>query len=166
MAGGACWRGPAYVNADPGSPVTPANFSACGTPCVLRMTGTVGAATMANNFAGYAQIGLNVAQDFGSPTVGSIAPTGTGVTVVYEASTGGLGMRLQISAGSTIWCANMIGPSPVAIPWANFRTNCWDTAGGTNYTKQPLNSMALLVLGGATSTPNVSLTLTSISETP
>jgi hypothetical protein len=166
MAGGACWRGYSHVAADPGSSVTPTTFSACGMPCVLRIMGTVGPATMANSFAGFAQIGFNVAHDFGAPAGGQIAPTGTGLTVVYEASTSGLGLRLQLNDASMSWCVMVTGPSPVAVPWSSFKTNCWQTTENTYYMKQPLTSVTLVVLGGATATPNVSLALTSISETP
>ena len=162
-AGGACWHGYAFAGGDTGSTITPATFGTCGTPCALTMSGTVGAATMANAYAGVAFLGVNIAQASGSTTAGTIAPTGTGLTVTFTASTGGLPLRLQISSGATFWCYTITGTSPATVPYAMLNTACWDNS-GTAYAKQPINNIQLVVPGGAAATPSMSVTLTGIRE--
>ena len=80
------------------STIRPATFGTCGTPCVLTMTAWLGPRRWANAYAGVATPGGYIAQASGSTTGGTIAPTGTGLTVTFTASTGGLPLRLQISS--------------------------------------------------------------------
>jgi hypothetical protein len=166
MAGGACWHGHSFATCDAASSITPANFSSCGTPCTLRISGTVGAANTANAFAGNALVGFNLVQDMGSGTTGTIAPKGSGLTIAF-AATGGLVPRVQLHNGTTMYCYNLTGTSPATIPWAAFNTTCWAPATGSYYAKQPLSHMVILVPGSeSAATAGVSLTLTSVSETP
>jgi hypothetical protein len=160
-ADGTCWHGYAYVGADSvGSTVTPASFASCGTPCTLTMMGTVAPATTTNSFAGFAYLGVNVNQDAASSTTGTLTPTGTGLIVSFAATTGGLPFRVQVGSSSTTWCYTVTGTSPVTIPWSSFNTMCWDGTGGA-YAKQPISNIQLIVPGGQTATPGVSVTLNS-----
>jgi len=162
-ASGTCWHGYAFTGGDVGSVITPANFSACGTPCTLRMSGTVGAATPTNNYSGLAYLGFTVAQDKSSSTSATITPTGTSVTVTFSASTGGLPLRAELYSSSMLWCYTITTPSPVTIPYSAFNTACWDGSGSA-YAKQPFLNFQLVVPGGLAATPNVSVTLTSVKE--
>jgi len=162
-AGGKCWHGHAYAGGDPGSAITPANFSSCGTPCVLRMSGTVGPSTQANNFAGVAFLGFNVGQDVGSSANTTITPTGTSLTVTFTATTGSQPLRVALLTPSTSWCYQITGPSPVTIPYTMFNTACWDPATGTAYSKQPFDTIQMIVPGGPASTP-INVTLVSLKE--
>jgi len=159
-----CWHGYSYTTSDSGSSFTPRDFSACGNNCVLSITGTVGPATTANSFAGFAMLGFNIAQDFAGTTAPAVVPAGTGLVVPFVASTGGLPLRVQVGDGSTIWCYVVTGASPATIPWSMFKTTCWDPLGGTAYAKQPISNITMLVPGGAVETPNVSLSFANLSE--
>jgi len=162
-AGGACWRGYAFIGGDAGSTITPRDFSACGAPCTLKMQGTVGPA-VAPSYAGVAYLGFNLGQNAGSTTVPTVTPTGTGLTVTFSATTATLPLRVQlVGTGSTFWCYTITGASPVTIPYAMFNTACWDGS-GTAYAKQPITSIELVVPGGATATSGVSVTLSGVRE--
>jgi hypothetical protein len=158
-----CWSGYAYAGGDAGSLIMPANFSACGTPCTLRMMGTVGPAVMANNYAGVAHLGFNLSQESTGTTAAQVAPAGSGLTVTFSASTGGLPLRAQLGTSSgTFWCYTITGASPVNIPYSMFNTACWDNSGAA-YAKQPVQHFQLVVPGGAAAT-SMSVTLTSVRE--
>jgi hypothetical protein len=162
-AQGACWHGYAYVGGDAGSTISPPSFGSCGTPCMLKMTGTVGPATVANSYSGNAYLGFNVSQDASGTTAAQIVPTGTSVTFTFTAATAGLALRAQLnSGGSTFWCYTITGSSPVTIPYTAFNTACWDNS-GTAYAKQPIQSVGFSVPGGATAT-SINVTLTSVKE--
>jgi hypothetical protein len=80
--------------------------------------------------------------------------------VSFAATTGGLPFRVQVGSSSTTWCYTVTGTSPVTIPWSSFNTMCWDGTGGA-YAKQPISNIQLIVPGGQTATPGVSVTLNS-----
>jgi hypothetical protein len=162
-ASGACWRGYAFTGSDSGSSISPANFSTCGTPCMVQMTGTVGPATAANNYLGYAFVGTNLGQDISSTTKTSVTPVGGSLTLTFSASTGGLALRAVLVAGATQYCYPITAASPITIPYSSFRTDCWGTS-GTAYAKQPIESFQLIVPGGANATPNVSVAIASIRD--
>ena len=162
-AGGGCWHGYSFAGGDAGSTIAPKDFSACGTPCMLKMSGTVGAA-VAPSYAGVAYLGFNLGQDNGATTVPTVTPTGTGVTVTFSATTATLPLRAQLSGtGSTFWCYTITGASPATIPYAMFNTACWDGS-GTAYAKQPITNFELVVPGGAAATSGVSVTLSGLKE--
>jgi hypothetical protein len=162
-AGGGCWHGYSFAGGDAGSTITPKDFSACGMPCMLKMSGTVGPA-VAPSYAGVAYIGFNLGQDNGASTVPTVTPTGTGVTVTFSATTATLPLRAQLSGtGSTFWCYTITGASPATIPYASFNTACWDGS-GTAYAKQPITNFELVVPGAAAATSGVSVTLSGLKE--
>jgi hypothetical protein len=141
----------------------PKDCQPCGTPCMLKMSGTVGAA-VAPSYAGVAYLGFNLGQDNGATTVPTVTPTGTGVTVTFSATTATLPLRAQLSGtGSTFWCYTITGASPATIPYAMFNTACWDGS-GTAYAKQPITNFELVVPGAATATTGVSVTLSGLKE--
>ena len=130
---------------------------------MLKMMGTVGPSTTANGNAGLAYLGFTIAQDRGSSTAATVTPTGTSLTFTFSATTGGLPIRAEVYSSSMLWCYTISTPSPVTIPYSSFNTHCWDNT-GTSYAKQPIENVQLVVPGGATATPNVSVTLVSIKE--
>ncbi len=165
-AGGACWSGYAYDGGDTSSTIMPGKFATCGMPCMLTMTGTIGAATAANNYAGSAYLGFNVGQDPGSTTPGLVTPKGSGITVTFT-NTSGSKIRVQLNAdatGTTFWCAD-VTTSPASIPYASFTQQCYNTPPGPAYTKTAIQSVSLAVPGGATAAP-VNVTLVSVTENP
>jgi hypothetical protein len=164
-AAGGCWSGYAYAGGDAGSTIMPdmtKQFSMCGTPCMLTMTGTVGPA-VAPSYLGTAWIGFNIGQPAGTTTTPAVTPTGTGLTVEFMNSSSTMLMfRVQITDGTTRWCYQVTGASPVTIPYGMFNTACWDGT-GTNYAKQPITAIQLTLAGAATA-QMANLTLVSVKE--
>lgn len=75
-----------------------------------------------NDYSGV-MIGWNVAQAMGSPTVGTYATSGTGITVNYTA-TGATGeIRVVLQTGEEEYCAPVT--SGTAVAWSSFKTICW-----------------------------------------
>jgi len=139
----------------------PTTFSMCGTGCMLRVSGTLGAATAANSYAGVVFVGFNINQTAGSSVVGRFTPAGTSLVVTYTKVSGPATIRVQIQAGTSRWCANL-SASPATIPYTTFNTACWDTS-GTAYAKQPIEALQLVVPGGPTATP-IDMTLNSVRD--
>jgi hypothetical protein len=139
------------------------NFFSCGANCMLKLTGMVGPATMANNYAGFAYVGFGLGQDAQSGVMNPITPAGSGVTINFS-NTGGAGLQLraELEASSMIWCYTITGSSPVTIPYSMFNTACWDGT-GTFYTKQPIQRFRLTVSGAPTAMP-LNVTVTSVKE--
>jgi hypothetical protein len=169
-ASGSCLQGYAFAGGDAGSSITPMSFATCGAACMLKMSGTVGAATMANAYAGVGYVGFNVGQDASSTTPATIVPKGSGLTVTFTASTGTLPLRLQLAAdmtGAVFWCYTIATPSAgtVTVPYAMFNKTCWDNMGAF-YAKEPIMSIQMSVPGGATATTGVSVAITGVKETP
>jgi hypothetical protein len=156
-----CWHGYPYAGGDTGSVVMPTTFAMCGAGCMLRLSGTLGPATAANNYSGVVYIGFNLNQAMGTTTPGTVTPTGTSLQVTYTKVSGPSIVRVQIQRGATRWCAELAG-SPVNIPYASFNTACWDMS-GTAYSKQPIEAIQLVVPGGAAAVP-IDLTLVSVKD--
>jgi hypothetical protein len=160
---GACWHGGAFLGGDPGSTIMPKDFSACGAGCVLRMTGTVNAATAAENFLGNVFLGFNVAQDATSTPAGTVMPTGTGLIVAFANNSAATTLRVHVvTATGASWCYPLTGASPVTVPYAMMNAACWDNT-GTFYAKQPISSIQLMIPGQATAA-DVDVTLVSVTE--
>jgi hypothetical protein len=151
-AGATCWHGYAFAGkAGEGSTVDKTTFSTCGAGCMICAKGEVGASDSAVAF-----VGFNVAQSPGSSAAGSIAPTGTGLTVTFT-KTGTFPLRVQIQGvggdkdETKRWCYT-VTTSPVTIPYAMFNTQCWEGGAGTAYAKEPIQAVQLLIPGSASAT--------------
>ncbi len=165
--GGGCWSGFASDGGDAGSTIMPGAFSACGTPCMLTMTGTLNASNSTNNYAGYSYLGFNIGQDSAGGTATAVTPQGSGVTVTYTNASSAPVVRVALNAdatGTTSWCAIATG-SPANIKYSAFTQQCYNTTPGPAYTKQPLVSVQLSVPGAAASGA-VNVTLVSVVENP
>jgi hypothetical protein len=158
-----CWHGYAYAGGDTGSTVAPTMFGTCGMGCMLRVTGTVGAATEANSYAGVAYLGFNVAQPLGTSTPGTVVPTGTSLQITYTKAMGPTVIRAQITSagGATRWCATLTA-SPASVPYAMFNTACWDGS-GTAYAMQPIEAVQLVAPGDMAAAP-LDMTLVSVKD--
>ena len=133
---------------------------------MLTMTGTVGAATAANSYAGSAYLGFNVGQEAGSTTPGPVTPKGSGITVTFT-NTSGSKIRVQLNAdatGTTFWCAD-VTTSPATLAYSAFTQQCYNTPPGPAYAKAPIQSVSLSVPGGAAAAA-VNVTLVSVTENP
>jgi hypothetical protein len=157
-----CWHGYAFPGSDSGSVIAPTTFGMCGAGCMLRVSGTLGSATAANDYSGLVFVGFNLNQAAGTTTTGSVTPTGTSLQVTYTKVSGPSIVRIQIQNGSTRWCAQLAG-SPVNIPYASFNTACWDGTGSA-YAKQPIQNIALIAPGGTAAVP-IDMTLVSVKDT-
>jgi hypothetical protein len=163
--GGACWHGYAFAGGDSMSSILPKDFSACGSPCALTMTGMLAAATAANSYAGVAYIGFNIGQLTSSTTMGTVVPGGTNLVVKFAntSTPSTLPLRVQVGNGTTTWCYTITGASPATVPYAMMNTACWDNS-GTYYGKQAISQVQLVVPGVATGPGMVNTTITGISE--
>jgi len=165
--GGGCWSGFASDGGDAGSMIMPGTFSMCGSPCSLRMTGTLNASTMTNSYAGYSYLGFNVGQDAAGSAAVTVTPKGSGLTVKFtNASSSTVRIALNADAtGATSWCYTATA-SPATIPYSSFTQQCYNTTTpGPAYAKQAIMSVQLSVPGGATTGP-VDVTLVSVTENP
>lgn len=148
--GTSCWQGHAWTTAAGAtSTVYPADFSACGTPCSLCAYGSVGAEL---DFSSVGILAMNLNQAPGDTVLGTVSPTGSGVTVSFS-NPGGSPLRVQIQGpnGATDatdrWCYELAGASgSVTIPYGSFNTECW-TNTGYAYAGEPLEALILLVPG-------------------
>ena len=112
---GAGWHGYAFATADASSTGT-LDAGDCGPSCLLTMTGTVGPANAANNFAGYLSVGFKIAMATGSEQVETAAPAGTALRVTFSNGSIAHDLRLVLYDGATSWCATASGPSPIHGP--------------------------------------------------
>jgi hypothetical protein len=146
---GGCWYGYASAGGDVDSSWMPTSFGACGVGCMLRLSGTVNAATEQNSYAGVVFLGFSVRQAPGSSTRRTVVPTGTSLELDWlPTRVTGTG-RVQISAGSspsTRWCAPLTAP-PNTVPYASFSTECWAGGQGTGYAKQPIDTVQIVLVG-------------------
>jgi hypothetical protein len=164
-AGGGCWHGYASAGGDTGSMVMPTSFGSCGMGCMLKASGMVGPATMENSYAGVVYLGFNVNQAAGASAKTTVTPTGTSLAVQYTNTGASAIVRVQISAGSaatTRWCAPLTSAS-ATIPYAMFNTECWEGGAGTAYAMQPIDTVQLIIPGGATAAA-FDITLVSVKD--
>jgi hypothetical protein len=169
-ASGTCLHGYAFAGGDAGSTITPKDFATCGASCMLKMSGSVGAATAANNYAGNAYLGFSVGQDSSGSAPATIKPKGSSLTVTFTATTGGLPLRLQLAAdttGAVFWCYTITSPASgsVTVPYAMFNKACWDNSGAA-YANEAFMSLEMSVPGGAMATSGVSVAITGVKENP
>jgi hypothetical protein len=166
--GGGCWSGYGFVYADKfGSTFMPADFTMCGTPCKLGITGTI-AAVSGTSYT-YEGLGFSLGdpQTGGGTTHPDITPRGSGLTIAFTNTTPAtLPLRAQLldSTGTT-WCYTITGASPVTIPYSSFTQECYNTPPGLAYAKNPIDRIELQVAGG-TAMGAVDLTITSVTENP
>jgi hypothetical protein len=147
-----------------GSMIMPTSYSACGAGCMLRFSGTLGAANEANMYSGVVFLGFNVNQAAGAAAKGTVVPTGTGLTATFTNTGASPVVRIQISAGSdaaTRWCANAVSGTP--IPYAMFNTTCWAPVAAGAYAMQPIDTVQLVLPGGEADAP-FDITLVSVTD--
>ncbi len=167
-AGGYVTSGPlhgyAWTYADPGSTISPANFSGVAANAKLCVSGTVGPKT---DSSGIAILGFNLNQAEGVNTAENAwAPTGTGFTFSVTNDPGSsLRAQIQTPAGKTDpnarWCAPLTGGGG-AFPWSSFKTNCWEGT-GTAYAKQPISQVQVTVPGGNSTPVQFAFCLNSVA---
>jgi hypothetical protein len=159
--GGGCYSGYAFAGGDTTSTVT---FPGGGTDFtkamgVLNISGTVGSATEANEYAGSVYFGFNIGQKVGGTNT-KVVPTGTGITVTCTGCATPA-MRVQLVSGSTQWCAPLT--SGTAVPYTTFKTQCWEGGTSVVYAKEAIESIQISIPGGAADA-TFDLTLTSVVE--
>jgi len=156
-----CWHGYASAGGDSTSTVMPTTFASCGMGCMLKASGTVGAA-VEPTYAGVVYLGFNLNEATGG-TKGTVVPKGTGLAVTYTNTGSSAIVRVQVSAGTTRWCAALM-TSGTTIPWTTFNTECWEGGMGTAYGMQAIDTVQLIVPGGAMDAP-FDITLVSVKDT-
>jgi hypothetical protein len=135
---GGTWQGPVYtgifMNSLPATMIMPVCGMGAATaamPCFSMLgkqvcvSGSVPADPM---FTSGALLGWNIAQPSGTTTPGTIATTGSGVTLTFAGTVAGFRVAIDDAAG-TQWCYTIPdGMSSVMVPWTTFRTNCYKPA--------------------------------------
>jgi hypothetical protein len=76
-----------------------------------------------------------------------VTVTGTGLMVNAPGMT--TAMRIQISNGTTDWCAQVPTANTAIIPWSMFRTLCFGTTGTAFTMSTPVTDVQILVPGGS-----------------
>ena len=155
----------------PGSMILPTDFSPCGSPGAIKMTGSVGPA-VDPTYLGVGYVGFNIAQDPSGSTPIAIKPTGSGLTVTFAATSGGLPLRLQLgadSAGTEFWCKTIDSPASgsVTVAYGDFKKECWGTTGTAfNKATDSIMSIQFTVPGGMLATSGVSVEMKTVKENP
>jgi hypothetical protein len=145
------------------STIAPLEFSAVAAGATeLCAQGSVGPAT---DYGGIAMLGMNVNQpqiiDGGDPPLGTLAISGTGITVKYT-NPGASVIRVQIQtpAGETDptgrWCATLSGAGGIeTLTWdmfwggvADTTEGCWNSGGINPPLGTQIQNVALTVPGG------------------
>jgi hypothetical protein len=149
------WKGYAFTSTFPMTGSTATISPICPMPCFsasnkqLCASGTVKADM---TFGSGATLGWNINQAEMPPNpVQTMATTGTGITVNVPGATAT--MRVQISAGTSQWCAPMPAGGSGTIKWGDFKTMCW-TGGGTAYAAgTAIEAVQIVVPSAMTDTP-------------
>lgn len=135
--------------------ITPAGYAMLTAGSALCACGTV-KGTVA--YSDSAMIGINLNQEAGGTTVGTITPSGAGVSVtVTGAGTTPLRLQIQGPMGDTDptqrWCADLPAAGGM-IPWGNFLFECWQGGHRTPFNgTAPIASVLVQVPGGTTDIP-------------
>jgi hypothetical protein len=136
----ACWQGYAFARSSgPATSITPTNFTACGSPCALCVSGSVG------NAGGSAILGFYLSQQVENPTPMPWTPISSGVSVFFTNNAGSPMQLVLEGEGGQRWCYNLTGIThPVFVTWSTFNTEC---IGGTGapYDFKPLMSLQIVV---------------------
>jgi hypothetical protein len=150
------WKGYSFTaKGGAGTTVTPADFASLTAMQALCACGTVKGAA---DYSGVAMIGINLNQEPGSMTVGTVTPTGSGITVaVTGAGTTALRLQIQGPMGDTDasqrWCADLPAAGGT-IPWGNFQFECWEGGKRTPFNgTAPIAAAMVLVPGKTTDVP-------------
>ncbi|MES1205261.1 MAG: hypothetical protein ABUS79_04925 [Pseudomonadota bacterium] len=142
------WKGYAFTSSyGTGVSIMPMCDDAGTLPCFKTAAKHLCAAgsVPASDTAG-AQLGFNLNQAMLPPNpVNTVTPGQTGLSLTLSGSTAGL--RVQIQAGTSRWCANVTGPSTM-IPWTMFNTMCWNAPAGVPFAAgTPISSVAIVAPG-------------------
>jgi hypothetical protein len=143
------WMGYAYT-ASYGTMVTvsPMCDAAGALPCYknaaakLCMMGTVQADTGSG-----AIFGWGLSQSMAGGAKAPVTVTGTGVMVNAPGMT--TAMRIQITNGTTEWCAQVPTANTAMIPWSMFKTLCYGTTGTPFAMTTAITDVQILVPGGS-----------------
>jgi hypothetical protein len=143
------WGGYSWTYAGPADPGVNATVSSIAGSGGLCYSGVVAAQ---ENYGGIAMVGFNINQsDAANSPAENITVGGDGInlSLVNETSSA---LRIQIqsapdaSGSIKSWCVEVQG-SGGFYPWSQFNTQCWDAATGVAYAKEPVNVVAITVVG-------------------
>jgi hypothetical protein len=114
----------------------------------LCVAGSVGPSGSPESQAGF-QWNLNQAMSLSATPMG-VTPTGNGLVINAPGTT--TSMRVNLTDGTTTWCAYLPAAGGGTIPWSSFKTECWATGQGTSYTGQSIESVQIAVPATETDT--------------
>jgi len=127
------WKGYAdpYLSGFGSEEIAPPEFDTAGSS--LCAAGVVGPSSDVESQAGV-EWNVNQAMTAGASAM-TVTPTGTGLSINAPGAT--TAMRVNLTDGTTSWCAYLPAAGGGTIPWSSFRTECWPGGQGTPYAKQP-----------------------------
>lgn len=156
LAHEACWHGYAFSGKSSASSLSPTTWSNCGPDCQLAVVGTLSGSSSA-----YGYLGFYLNQAPGSASEDPVTPTGTGIKITHT-YTSVLKAYLELHvSGTEVYCVELPA-SGTTVPYASFKTACWDQT-GTTYAKQPLSAIEVSIEGND-SPADFDLHITSIAE--
>jgi hypothetical protein len=160
------WHGYSFTaKGGAGTTVTPADFSMLTAGQGLCACGTVKGAA---DYSGVAMVGINLNQEAGSMTVGTVTPSGAGITVAVKGA-GTTALRLQIQGpmgdtdASQRWCADLPAAGGT-IPWSNFQFECWEGGMRTPFNGTAAIAAVMVLVPGKTTDVPFSFCVTSLSQ--
>jgi hypothetical protein len=160
------WKGYAFTaKGGAGTTVTPADYASLTAGQGLCACGTVKGLA---DYTGVAMIGINLNQEAGAMTVGTVTPTGAGITVaVTGAGTTALRLQIQGPMGDTDatqrWCADLPAAGGT-IPWGNFQFECWEGGKRTPFNGTAAIAAAMVLVPGKTTDVPFNFCVTSLSQ--
>lgn len=122
----------------------PPDFDTAGSS--LCTAGSIGATSDVQTQAGI-EWNVNQAMTTGAPAM-SVTPTGTGLSIDGPGTT--TAMRVNLTDGTTTWCAYLPAAGGGTIPWSSFNTECWPGGQGTPYTMQPFVKVQVAAVANET----------------
>ena len=137
------WAGYAWVATDEASNASPEDFVELDAGQPLCFNGFVHAA---EDYSGFAGLGINLNQGIDSDAPGSWDVSSAGI---HYQLTNSLQSELRLELLGTdgeIWCAALQTDSG-SLAWSEFRTECWSNQGDVYDGSTPLQSIMVLVPG-------------------
>lgn len=107
----------------------------------ICIAGSVGPNSSPESQAGFTW-NLNQAMSL-TATPMTVTPTGSGLVINAPGTT--TSMRVNLTDGTTTWCAYLPAANGGTIPWSSFKTECWPDGQGTSYAMQALKSVQIAV---------------------
>jgi hypothetical protein len=130
-------------------------------PDSLCVAGTTAAQDPPTYSVWGAGFGFNLSPDTTTTTTVEVQLAGAGVTVALSSLPTGAEARVQVTVGTTDYCAKMTTASQT-LKWADFNSKCWDKS-GTALTAAPKTAKIQFQASSGTAAGTFDFCVTSLS---